>query len=369
MRRRPRDPDRSDNDYFRSYSHLDIHEEMLKDRTRTLAYKNAIMGNQEAFEGAIVLDVGCGTGILSLFAVQAGAKQVYAVDASDMADHAKKIISDNGFADKVTVIKGKIEEVEGIPQVDIIVSEWMGYFLVYESMLESVLFARDKFLKPEGQIYPSAARMYLNIFQWPEYYEEKVGFWDQVYGINMSSLQALAKKLNFRDPVIECLTPENEISSSVKIRILDLRTISVDDVMQPWSSSFYFRLHGTADCLGFFSWFDVVFPNPKSTSNQRKKQKTETDTAVPTVLSTGPDVDETHWGQTLFFWDEPVALLQDMTVSGSIQVRVAPENRRFVEVCFEWDVAQTTPCSGGSSEKSTNSTGIARNIAKKFTIR
>ena len=39
-------------------------------------------------------------------------------------------------------------------QVDIIISEWMGYCLFYESMLDTVLYARDKWLKPDGLMFP-----------------------------------------------------------------------------------------------------------------------------------------------------------------------------------------------------------------------
>ena len=79
----------------------------------------------------IILDVGCGTGILSMFAAQAGAKHVYAVDCSSIIDQARKIVERNGFADKITLIKGKVEEIElPVEHVDIIVSEWMGYMLL-----------------------------------------------------------------------------------------------------------------------------------------------------------------------------------------------------------------------------------------------
>jgi protein arginine N-methyltransferase 1 len=102
-----------------------------------------MMHNKHLFKDKIVLDVGCGTGILSMFAAKAGAKQVYGVDMSGIVEQAKKIIAKNGFADKITVIRGKIEEITlPVPKVDIIISEWMGYCLFYESMLDSVLYAR-----------------------------------------------------------------------------------------------------------------------------------------------------------------------------------------------------------------------------------
>ena len=61
----------------------------------------------------------------------------------------------------VTVIQGTMETVDLPEKVDIIISEWMGYFLLRESMLDTVLHARDKFLKPGGALYPSHARLYM----------------------------------------------------------------------------------------------------------------------------------------------------------------------------------------------------------------
>jgi len=71
--------------YFDSYSHFNIHEDMLKDVARTKTYMNAILKNKHLFEDKIVLDVGCGTGILSIFAAKAGAKHVFGVDNANIA--------------------------------------------------------------------------------------------------------------------------------------------------------------------------------------------------------------------------------------------------------------------------------------------
>lgn len=146
--------------YADSYGHFGIHgmvpmvidgvncaEEMLKDTVRTLSYRNAIYQNSHLFANKVVLDVGCGTGILSMFCVKAGAKHVIGVDMSNIIDQARKIVELNGMGSKITLLKGKMEEVTlPFPKVDIIVSEWMGYFLLYESMLDTVLWARDRYL-------------------------------------------------------------------------------------------------------------------------------------------------------------------------------------------------------------------------------
>jgi hypothetical protein len=79
--------------------------------------------------------------------IYTGARKVYAVDMSQIAIQATQIIKDNGFEEVITVIHGKMEDVV-LPEqyVDIIISEWMGYFLLYESMLDTVLYARDRYL-------------------------------------------------------------------------------------------------------------------------------------------------------------------------------------------------------------------------------
>jgi protein arginine N-methyltransferase 1 len=99
------------------------------------------------------LDIGCGTGILSIFASRAGAKHVYGIEFADIADYAREIVKKNNLTDKITIIKSKVEEaVLPVDKVDIIISEWMGYFLIYESMLDTVLYARDKWLRPDGYV-------------------------------------------------------------------------------------------------------------------------------------------------------------------------------------------------------------------------
>ncbi|KAJ1672925.1 Nuclear SAM-dependent mono-and asymmetric methyltransferase, partial [Spiromyces aspiralis] len=186
--------------YFDSYAHFGIHEEMLKDEVRTLSYRNAIMNNPHLFKDKIVLDVGCGTGILSMFAAKAGAKHVIGVDMSNIIDQARQIVEENGLSDKITLIKGKMEEIT-LPceKVDIIISEWMGYFLLYESMLDTVLAARDKYLAEGGMIFPDKATMVIATIEDSEYKEEKISFWDNVYGFKMSCIKDIA----LREPLVD----------------------------------------------------------------------------------------------------------------------------------------------------------------------
>ena len=75
----------------------------------------------------------------------------------------------------ITLVKGKLEEAElPIKEFDIIVSDWMGYFLLYESMLDTVLLARDKYLKKGGLMFPDTADLFIAAIEDQDYKEEKI---------------------------------------------------------------------------------------------------------------------------------------------------------------------------------------------------
>lgn len=95
---------------------------------------------------------------------------------SSIIEKAKEIVAANGLSDRITLLQGKMEEVQlPFPKVDIIISEWMGYFLLYESMLDTVLYARDTYLVPGGKIFPDKATMYVAAIEDGEYKDDKIG--------------------------------------------------------------------------------------------------------------------------------------------------------------------------------------------------
>lgn len=105
------------------------------------------------------------------------------MEASQLADTCRRVVVENGFQDKIEVIHSRVEDLEetSIGKVDIIVSEWMGFYLVHEGMLDSVLLARDRFLKEDGLMFPNEARLYAAPCELPSLYE----FWNDVYGVSM----------------------------------------------------------------------------------------------------------------------------------------------------------------------------------------
>ena len=113
--------------------------------------------------------------------MNAGAKHVVGVDMSTIIEKAREIVEVNGMSDKITLLQGKMEQVEmPFPKVDIIISEWMGYFLLYESMLDTVLYARDHYLSPSGLIFPDKATIHMAAIEDGEYKDEKIGCRSQV---------------------------------------------------------------------------------------------------------------------------------------------------------------------------------------------
>jgi len=308
--------DRSNSDYYwNSYAHFGIHEEMLKDEVRTKSYRNAILNNKHLFRDKIVLDVGCGTGILSLFAAKSGAKKVFAIDASDIATQAKQIVEDNKLSDVITVIKGKMEEVElPVDKVDIIISEWMGYCLLYESMLQTVLLARDKWLKPDGIIFPDKATIQFTAIEDADYKEDKINFWDNVYGFNMSCI----KKNAIQEPLVDVVEPNQVMCGSCKLLTIDINTVKAEDL----SFKVPFNLVALRDdfCHAFVASFDIEFS---------KCHK-------PVFFSTSPQATYTHWKQTVFYMNDVLSMKKGEEIKGEFSCKPNSNNPRDLDISISY---------------------------------
>ncbi|CAM6105310.1 unnamed protein product [Calypogeia fissa] len=332
--------------YFHAYSHIGVHEEMIKDRTRTDAYRDAIFMHADAIRDKVVVDVGCGTGILSIFCAYAGARKVYAVDASDIAVQAQQVVKANGLADIITVLVGRVEEVEIDEEVDVIVSEWMGYMLLYESMLSSVICARDRWLKPGGIILPSHATLYMAPITNAERYAESIDFWRNVYGIDMSAMLPLAKQCAFEEPCVESITAENVLSWPIVVKQVDCSKVTIEE-LQVVTAEFHTTSMMMASLHGFAFWFDVTFGDPAPESpasdspsgndhNGRPANTPEGKGAETLTLSTAPEESPTHWQQTILYIYDPIEVVQDQVISGSITLSQAVENPRFLNIHLDY---------------------------------
>jgi type I protein arginine methyltransferase len=132
---------------------------MLQDGERINAYRMAL---SLLSHKKVVVDVGAGTGILSMIAMDYGATCVYAIEMSKICQVAIKNFQKKTYRRKISMHQCLAEEFTlGNDKADLIVSEWMGYFLIFENMLPSVLAVRDNCLKEDGAIIPKEASLYI----------------------------------------------------------------------------------------------------------------------------------------------------------------------------------------------------------------
>ncbi|XP_013777442.1 protein arginine N-methyltransferase 3-like [Limulus polyphemus] len=296
--------------YFDSYSHFSIHHEMLQDKARTEAYRNAIFNNRDLFCNKIVLDVGCGTGILCMFAASAGAKEVVGIDQSEVVYHAVDIIRENNLQNQVILKKGRLEDVElPIEKVDIVISEWMGYFLFFEGMIDTVLYARDKYLIKGGTLLPNRCTISLIALSDEDLYQRYVRFWTDVYDFKMSCM----KKEVIKEATIESVRKEKVCSEPAVVKELNLMSCSPEDC--EFSSEFQLKINQNGGITAVAGYFDCFFDLEHSVE-----------------LSTSPWVPLTHWKQTVFLLSDPIPVTQGDTVNGRIFCRRSRKERRSLLV-------------------------------------
>ena len=92
----------------------------------------------------------------------------------------------------------------------------MGYCLLYESMLDTVIHARDKWLKPGGLLFPDKASVYITAIEDREYKEEKINWWDNVYGFDMSAIRNVA----LYEPLVDVVESKQVVTDSCKLKVM-----------------------------------------------------------------------------------------------------------------------------------------------------
>lgn len=206
--------------YFDFYSKISNQQNMLQDAVRTQSYKNAISYNEVDFRDKIVIDVGTGSGVLAIFCANAGAKHVYAIEASSSAKYAEILFKSNNMNNKITLINKPIDSKVDLSnyikeKADVIVSEPLGILLVNERMLETFILARNLYLKPDGKMYPSKSVLHFTLFSDEALYTEQIDkakFWmnENFYDINLSELYDIALREKLSQPIIENYNPNTQ---------------------------------------------------------------------------------------------------------------------------------------------------------------
>ncbi|XP_033228521.1 protein arginine N-methyltransferase 6 isoform X2 [Belonocnema kinseyi] len=282
---------------------------MLSDNTRLQSYKNAIFDCKEKFKNKTVMDVGAGTGILSIFCAQAGSRKVFAVEASRLAEVAKAVVTENNFDDVIQVIQNRIEDVEpnSIDKVDIIVSEWMGFYLVHEGMLDSVIVARDNFLKENGLLFPRVAKIYAAPCQLPSFFE----FWENVCDVKMKCVGREHRRLKSLKPEVSIVSGHDLLSDSKLLAWLDLSDTTLEDLNSLGGENSMAICKKDGRYQGVCIWFAVEFPNGSE-------------------LSTAPLSEPTHWKQTVVVLPNDIEVTKNEPIAFKLSInRDKSKPRRY----------------------------------------
>jgi type I protein arginine methyltransferase len=297
------------------YAEFEVHRSMIGDRVRTEAFRRAI--DAVVRPGDIVLDVGAGSGILSVFAARAGAARVYAVEQTTIAVLAQELAAANGVADVVRVIQADVMDVEPPERVDVIVSEWLGGFGIDEGMLVPVIAARDRWLKPGGIMIPASVTAWTALVC------------DRYLAETLDFLRAGPYGLELRDLVEKTI---NELSYSGGFRHLasgDRRSgpgrlwttrtglITLEEAHAPHVAETRLPIDdlGTANALAL--WFSAEL-------------------APDISLSVGPGDPPTHWGMTTAPLRSPV----ELTPGTVVRARVRNALARPAGTWTSWAIAK-----------------------------
>ena len=308
--------------YFDSYSKVGIHYEMLSDKHRTESYRDSIINNPHLFKDKVVMDIGCGTGILSMFAASAGAKKVYAIEMASIVNFAREIVKENGFEKVIEFHHGKLEDlVLPFDKVDIIISEWMGYLLLFEGMLDSVLVARDKYLAKDGLLFPNKELIYVNGF---EDYEalDRTESYRGFNGINYDEFI----EVNYTVPDVNCIKPNDIMTEDKFIYELDLQTVSIPEL--DFACDFTLRCTKKGYVHGLCLWFDSLFTHGKETVN----------------LTTSPHAKPTHWKQGLLYLRNPLPVFDGDNVYVKLALKKSKDNPRNLDIRVDYSLKNELCC-------------------------
>ena len=270
---------------------INYHLSMLIDNVRTDAYRQAI--GKVVRHGDVVVDIGCGSGILSFLACRAGAKHVYAIESEAVIEIAKLVAAQNEMQHKITFLKDVSFHVELPEKADVIVTETMGTFGFEEGILGSLTDARDRFLRKGGSLIPQRLELYLVPVEMPQFYQHVIDFWiTGCHGLDFSPVRSLTVN-NFHPLKLHEGTFLAEPTRVEHIAFSESKKTEIETELSVYARR-KGRLHGLA------GWFNAELAPGISVSN-------------------GPTEKASHWGLAFFPIDQPVLVDRGNRVVARVQ--------------------------------------------------
>ena len=234
-------------------------------------------------------------------------------------------------------LRGKIEEVVlPVKKVDIIVSEWMGYLLLYEAMLDSVLWARDHYLSDSGLMVPSHCTLRIAPMADSEYIDEHIHHWKDVYGFDMTSMcRNIYKDVVIREVPVSAVPAESSPFLQLCLKTTEKRELTF---FQPFSCT----LNIDTELDGFVIWFDTFFTPSIRGPADGKAEEYVRQGGQSIAFTTGPHGKRTHWQQGCLLIDhkkKPQEMLKKgQVIGGSVGYEKRDDDKRALDVKVQWKV-------------------------------
>jgi protein arginine N-methyltransferase 1 len=274
---------------------------MIADRERLDAHVRALQ--RLVTPASVVIDIGAGTGVMSLLACQAGARRVHAIEPSSAVQILAQAARDNGFAERVVIHQCRSTEVTLPERADVIVSDLRGVLPPHGTHFEDIADARERLLAPGGRLVPAADTLWAAVISASEVFEERRAVWHGApHGLDLRSAQPYA------DNFMERLRAQREQLLSAPIEWARL------DYPAPVARA----VRGRGTCIvakagvahGLCVWFDAELVDGVGYSN-------------------APGAPETSiYGQIFFPWPESVALAPGDHVT--FELRADPVGSEYV---------------------------------------
>jgi len=181
-------------------------------------------------------------------------------------------------------------------------------------MLDTVIFARDKWLEKGGYLLPDRASLNICGIEDEEYKGEKFGWWERVWGFDMSTI----KPFLMVEPVVDYVEEKAIATTHCSCVTVDLYTIKKEEL--DWKVPF--RIKGIRNdfCHALVVYFDIWFTSSRN----------------PIHFSTGPHVRYTHWKQTVFYLEEVLLISDQDEIIGTIAAKPNSKNPRDLDISIHY---------------------------------
>jgi type I protein arginine methyltransferase len=224
------------------------HGRMIAHRVRVGSYRRAL--EKVVKPGAVVVDIGTGTGLFAIFACHLGARKVFAIESGEIIELARQIAKDNGCAERIEFIRDLSTRVELPQRADVIVADIHGTLPIYNGSLTTLIDARQRFLAPGGAMVPRLERIWTAAIDLPRaVYAEEVSAWrDKRWGVDLSAGSRFGTDAEFK----ATLPPRRVVTEPVCVATLDYQELQSPSV----SAEVALKPMREARANGYGLWFD-----------------------------------------------------------------------------------------------------------------